>query len=164
METLLFISLFIYIACKIAVIKLFGTPGSFSETFYLLNERKKDLGYLFTLWCYAVGISVMIVMMNYSEGKWYQFLPFFAGGALCFTGTAPLFKGREKTIHFVSASVCAAIALLWMYLEGYWLIPFEALAIYLLLMEISGKRCLTFYLESVVFESCYTVLMLKLFF
>jgi hypothetical protein len=163
MTAILIISLAVYITYKISVIRLFGVPASVSETFYLFNDKKNNLGYLFTLWCYLIGISVMIVMTDCSEGTWYQFLSFLSGGALCFVGTAPLFKGHEKVIHYVSASVCAVSALAWMFLDGCWIIPFGMILIYLLFSEASGKGRLIFYLESGVFEATYTVLLMKLF-
>jgi hypothetical protein len=45
-------------------------------------------------------------------------------------GAAPLFKGHERTVHYVSAGVCAAAALAWMACAGYWIIPAVGLAMF----------------------------------
>jgi hypothetical protein len=96
-----------------------GIPASISDSFYVLNGKKKDAGYIFTAWCYAIGISVMGIVFCLSQGEWYQFLGMFAGGGLCFTGTAPLFKSHERLIHYVSATTCALSAALWLLFSGY---------------------------------------------
>jgi hypothetical protein len=126
MTALLYTS-FLLFAAYIAVIIAVngGVPASISDSFYILNRKKPGLGRLFTLWCDAVGISVMAVMFEFSDGAWFQFLSFFAGTGLCFAGTAPLFKSHEKVIHYASAAVCAVGAAFWTGLMGcYWLLPF----------------------------------------
>jgi hypothetical protein len=136
---------------------LFGLiPDSISDSFYLFNIEKRGLGYLFTAWCYIIGISVMALMIDASDGQWFQFLSLFAGGGLCFVGTAPLFKGRERTVHFTGAAVCAASSLVWIVLMGYWFIPvaFSLLLLFAIIRD--GKY--TFWAEAALFLSMYTTL------
>ncbi|MDR3140623.1 MAG: hypothetical protein LBU37_02680 [Tannerellaceae bacterium] len=111
-QTVFFVSLFGFLAYILSVVAMFGIPPSVSESFYLLDARKKDRGFLFTLWCYLIGITSIILMLSLSGERWFQAVGFFAGAALCFVGTAPLFKDREHKIHAGSAFVCALAALL----------------------------------------------------
>jgi hypothetical protein len=110
-----------YIAAVLVVNR--GVPASVSDSFYILNAKATGLGYIFTLWCYAIGISVAAMVFDASAGMWYQLLGLFAGGGLCFVGTAPLFKGHERIIHFTSAAVCAITAISWMVFAGYYAVP-----------------------------------------
>lgn len=52
---LIIISIVIFILYIISVICLFNIPWSISNTYYLLEERCKGLGWLFTMFCYGVG-------------------------------------------------------------------------------------------------------------
>jgi hypothetical protein len=157
METILFISLALFTGYIASVVAKFKIPASISESFYLLDKKKKNLGYLFTVWCYLIGISVMSMMFGLSTDEWYQFLGFFAGGGLGFVGAAPLFKSREKQIHYISATVCAFSALLWMFLSGFLMIPLTLL-ILALCASFKYKNSRVFFLEIAVFVSMYTVL------
>jgi hypothetical protein len=133
MITALTVSLALFVAYLTVIICLFGVPASISESFYLLESRRKGLGYLFTGWCWALAILVMSMMVTLSESRWWQFLSLFAGGGLGFVGTAPLFKSHEKTVHYVSTGVCALSALAWMTLAGYVFVPLTVLSGMLLL-------------------------------
>jgi hypothetical protein len=146
-----------YIAAVIVVNK--GVPASVSDSFYILNAKATGLGYIFTLWCYAIGISVAAMMFDASAGMWYQFLGLFAGGGLCFVGTAPLFKGHERIIHFTSAAVCAVAAILWMGLSAHGAIPLIWALIAVLVMEKYGNPM--FWAEIALFASMYITLFLN---
>lgn len=98
-------------------------PHSISDSFYVLNKKKKGLGYVFTLWTFVMAIMIMSQIFERTDGMWYQFLGLFAGGGLAFVGAAPAFRGHEKAVHTVSAVVCAVAGLGWMILSGYWYIP-----------------------------------------
>lgn len=139
-----------YIAFVIQVNR--GVPASISDSFYILNRRKKGAGYVFTGWCYAIGISTMVMMFELSADAWYQFLGLFAGGGLCFVGTAPLFKSCERLIHYASAATCALAAALWMVFAGYWwvLIPFP--------FAFLARRNRMFWVEVVLFLAMYATL------
>jgi hypothetical protein len=161
MEAILFLSFALftaYIAVVIVVNK--GVPASVSDSFYILNSKTEGLGYVFTAWCYAVGISVMAIIFSLSDGEWYQFLGLFAGGGLCFVGTAPLFKGYQETRHYVSASVCAVIAILWMVFAGYYAVPLICGLIAVPVIWKYGNPM--FWAEIALFASMYITLFLNL--
>ncbi|KAA6347958.1 hypothetical protein EZS27_004587 [termite gut metagenome] len=157
MKTILFISLAFFVGYIASVVAAFKIPPSISESFYLLDKQKKNLGYLFTIWCYFIGISVMGMMFELSTDKWYQFLGLFAGGGLGFVGTAPLFKSHEKTVHYVSATVCTFSSLIWMFLSGFWMIPLGLLTL-ALCVSFKYSHTRVFWLEIAVFVSMYTAL------
>jgi hypothetical protein len=163
MSIVLYISFAVYLSYIGAVMAVNKSvageliPASVSDSFYLLNSKKKGAGYLFTIWCYIIGISVMAVMFDASDGRWFQFLSLFAGGGLCFVGTAPLFKAHERTIHFASAGTCAIASLLWIVLMGYWFVPAGFLLSSLFTVK-SGEYM--FWAESALFDSMYVTLFL----
>lgn len=129
MNNILIISVTVFALYYGVVCRLFGCPWSISDTYYSWEKRKKGLGIIFTLWCYVVALTVMPLMIHYSEGQWFQFLSFFSGGGLAFVGTAPLFKTHEKIIHYVSAGVCAVSSLSWVCLMGMWHVAVIALVL-----------------------------------
>lgn len=135
-------------------------PCSFSDGFYILNEKKQGLGYLFTPWCFFVALSVMPIMFQLSDGKWFQFLGLFTGGGLGFVGAAPLFKSHEKTIHYTSAIVCAVSGFAWMALSGFWFVP--AIALIAFIYPACKDKKWTFWGELALFTSMYAVLLLML--
>jgi hypothetical protein len=138
---------------------LTGLPPSLSNTFYQLEAKGRNWGYLFTLLCYIVGISVMAAMLEACEGRWFQFIAFFAGGALCFTGTAPRFKAEEHRIHCISAAVCAGATVIWIALMGLVWVPcmwfgfFGAVGVW-------NRSRLTFWLEMAAFAAAYHALLI----
>jgi hypothetical protein len=122
MILVLMISLAAFVLYMACVILFFGVLPSISESYYRLEKRGR-CGYVFTVWCALIAVSVMAMMFECSEGRWFQFLGLFAGGGLAFVGTAPLFKGHERVIHYVSAGVCAVASVAWMGLMGVWYVP-----------------------------------------
>ena len=115
--TLLF---FAYIGWIVGIEK---EPHSISDSFYVLNKKKPGLGYIFTVWTFAMAILLMIQIFDRTDGMWFQFLGLFAGGGLAFVGAAPAFREHERTIHKVSAIACAVGGLGWMILSGWWYVP-----------------------------------------
>lgn len=160
MITLLIVSFAIFALYIAAILYIFGVPYSISDSHYLLNRLRKNLGILFTIWCFIIAFTVIPIMFEMTDGKWFQFLGLFTGGGLGFVGAAPLFKSHEKTIHYTSAAVCAASALSWMILYGYWYLP--AIAIVALIYPAYRDKKWTFWGELVLFASMYTTLLLIL--
>jgi hypothetical protein len=141
-----------------AMVVAFGVPYSISDTFYLMNAKKRNLGYLFTVWAALTGIAVAAMMFELSVGQWYQFLGLFAGGALGFVGAAPLFKGHEKKIHYTAAGVCAVAAVVWMVATGYWFVPATTLATCGVITMLTKTRKYMFWFEVVMFVSMFFVI------
>jgi hypothetical protein len=160
MTVLLIFSFVIFAAYITVIIKFFGVPHSISDSFYLLEGRRKGLGYVFTLWCWAVAFTVMAAMLQLSQGQWWQFLSLFAGGGLVLVGTAPMFKGHERTVHYASAGTCAVATLLWMCLEGYCYAPAVWMTVCGMIAARLGKP--VFWIEAGMFLSVFTVLFIEI--
>ena len=127
MTTLILISLLITVVYIAYTIKLFGVTWSISDTYYKLENKRKGIGMLFTLWAWIVAFTLMIAWLDYNL---YQPLVFLACMALMFVGTAAQFKQKlTEMVHYVSAGVCVASALTWIILVGYWYIPILSLSI-----------------------------------
>jgi hypothetical protein len=110
-----------YIAVECILQK--GIPQSISNSFYVLNGIKKDLGYIFTLWCWTVAITVAILAFELSAGIWYINLSsFVAVGGLLLVGAQPLFKKDEdaRRVHAAGAILAGIFSILWALLSGFW--------------------------------------------
>jgi hypothetical protein len=153
------ISLALLVAYVLVTAILTELPPSLSNTFYQLEENKKNTGYLFTLLCWGVGISVVMPMLKLSEGRWFQFIAFFAGGALCFVGAAPQFKSIDRQVHLIAAGLCAAATVTWVILMGLWYVPALWFAVFGAVAT-KNKPRLTFWLEMAAFCSAYHALLL----
>ena len=158
MSELLIFSFVVFAAYIAAAVLLFGVPASISDSFYLLEIRHRGLGYVFTLWCLVVALTVSAAMLEVSAGEWWQFLVLLAGGGLAFGGAAPLFKSHERVIHYVSAGVCAVAAVAWMAVCGYWYVPAAGLTACATVARRTGRT--VFRIETALFLSMYIVLLL----
>jgi hypothetical protein len=155
METVLIISFAIFAAYILYVFYRYGARPSLSDSFY-------SAGYLFTGWCFVIGISVTAIMLELSEGKWYQFLAFLAGSGLCLVGAAPRFKDYERVTHYVGAATCAVTALAWMVLFGLWYIPAATLVVAAVLSA-KRPRSQLLWFELALFVAAYAVFGVEIF-
>lgn len=158
MMTLILISLLITVAYLTYTFKLFGVPWSISETYYLLEKRKKGSGILFTLWTWTAGLPLLVAWLNLSEPS-HQPFAFFACGSLMLLGTAAQFKqSLTEMVHYISAAICVASALTWVVLVGYWYIPFISLSISILL-GLKYKKWIT-WIEIAALTATYITLLI----
>lgn len=116
-----FITFTAYVACMIA---LFGVPASISETYYLLDRKRRGLGWLFTGFCWLVAGALLPPWLDMTPDT-YRFVPFLAAAGLMFVGAAPQFKvSLSGPVHFIGAGVCCVFAGLWVILSGaWWMLP-----------------------------------------
>jgi hypothetical protein len=157
MISVLIPSIAVFVLYMAYVILFFGVLPSISESYYRLEKRGK-CGYVFTLWCASIALSVVAMMFQLSDGKWFQFLGVFAGGGLAFVGAAPLFKTHERMIHYAAAGICAVASVAWMALMGVWYCPVIILSAQGLVSLKSGNP--VFWIESGLFVSVYLALSL----
>ena len=149
-------SLLVTIAYLGYTIALFGIPESISDTYYLLERRKKGTGVLFTAWTWIAAFPLMIAWLDMAT---YQLLAFFACAALMFVGAAAQFKqSLTEMVHYVSAGICVASALTWVVLVGYWYIPFISLSICILL-GLKYKKWIT-WIEIAALTATYITLLI----
>ena len=110
--------------------------------------------YLFQVALGLGGFLMMLSLLEMTEGKWYQFLSFFATSALIFVAFAPDFKQMlEGKVHVAAAMVSAIAALTLIVLMGYWYVPILPFLVSILLIKKFGNK--TYWLEMVCFVSIF---------
>ena len=126
-----------------------GVAESLSATYYKVKKP-----YLFQIALGLTGFLMMIYLLGMTDGKWYQFLSFFATSALIFVAFAPKFKDiLEGKVHVAAAMVSAIAALTLIVLMGYWYVPILPFLVSILIIKKWGNK--TFWLEMVCFASIY---------
>jgi hypothetical protein len=117
---LVLISLGIFLTYNIGALCTFGVPSSLSNTFYLYNGKRKNLGMMFPAMMWSMGFTLLPAWLELGEviSPWstnLNFLAFFACAAICFVGAAPAFRANklESTVHTTAAITAAAASLAW---------------------------------------------------
>lgn len=117
MLTLVTISFCIFVAYILSTVYLFGVPSSISDTFYLLEAKKRNLGGAFTLMMFSIGFLIISPFIEITPENW-EFLPFLSVAGILFVGAAPLFKrgGTDTLVHTYGAISAGAFSLLWLFI------------------------------------------------
>lgn len=133
----------IFLAYNIALWIQFKIPSSLSESFYLYDKKRKNLGYIFTGMMFLTAFLLLPGWIEVSEasdicGVTLTFLAFFTCAAICFVGAAPAFRASEieSKVHSISAKVCAVAALLWDFIVC-WKIMYVPIATMLLVLLVA---------------------------
>lgn len=158
----------IFLVYNIVACKLFGVPSSLSVTYYLYENKKPALKWLFTAMMWAVSFCLMPAWIEISSGSNFQFLSFLAAASIMFVGTAPAFRSckMESIVHQVSAWAAAIFSILWIILVTpfWWLIP-----VCVLLCGGLGhltktiKSAQTYWVEMIAFGATFTAIILHYF-
>lgn len=105
---------------NIVAIYIFGMPSSLSDTYYLYENKKKNLGWIFSIMMWMMAGLLMPAWLGISDaiGFWesnFTSLAFFSACAIVFVGCAPRFRevGIENRMHMIAAKACACFALGW---------------------------------------------------
>lgn len=155
---LVIISFIIFAAYLAAMIKMFGLPASISDTYYLLERKRKGAGWLFTAMCWGVVGTLLPAWLDMTP-ETYQFTAFLAAAGLLFVGAAPQFKlSLTGPVHYAGAGLCCGGAVLWCLLSGYWFIPLNAFLIFGWVALRYGKPM--FWIEMAAFTSIYLTIFL----
>ena len=115
-------SLTLFITYNAVSIYYFGIPWSLSKTYYLYEEKKKNLGWLFTgfMWLMALTMLPAWIEVSIAVGSWmcyFTFLTFISGACIAFVGTAARYHDDlEGDVHMTTAKICAVCAILWCFL------------------------------------------------
>jgi hypothetical protein len=170
---LILISLFLFTAYNAVALKRFGVPKSLSDTFYLWNSVKKNLGYIFTGMMGGMAFTLLPAWIEVgnqvsSWSPFLNFLAFFTCGAIVFVGAAPAFRSNkmEGTVHEVSAKIAAACALIWCFVVCYqiWYVPLACIIAVLIagLCTRTFKKCLVYWLEMMAFAATFMTVIAEL--
>ena len=166
-------SLFLFTAYNVVSLKQFGIPKSLSETFYLWNSKKKNLGYVFTGMMFSMALTLVPAWLELGEviSSWSTYLNplvFFACAAIAFVGAAPAFRSNkmEGTVHEVSAKIAAACALIWCFAACYqiWYVPLSCIITVLIagLCTKTFKKCSVYWLEMMAFAATFITIITQL--
>lgn len=119
-------SLLIFAVYNTVALNQFGVPKSLSMTYYLWEEKKRNLGFLFTGMMFLMATTLMPAWLELSEvvSSWSIYLrplAFFTCAAIAFVGAAPAFRKSkmESVVHNVAARVAAICALVWCFVVCY---------------------------------------------
>lgn len=162
MLTLFIISFVVFFGYNIAIISKFGVPSSLSNSFYLLEDVKKGLGYLFTVMLYTTVFTLLPELMSVGSNPTFDFLKFFCAAMLGFVGSAPAFRGIDKEFHSIFAMVSAATGFLWIILATpYWyVLLISALVMMSVMLLTKTQKSITYWLEMIMFAAIYAVITL----
>lgn len=164
------VAILLFTVYNIVSLCKFGVPESLSNTFYLWNDVKKNLGYIFTGMMFTVAMLLMPAWLEITEviSSWSHnltVLPFFAAAAIAFVGAAPAFKSNklESTVHTVAAIIAAIFSILWCCVVCYsvaWIIvPASLLIIWsIALLTKTHKTAKVYWWEMVAFLATFTTI------
>lgn len=162
------ISFLLFIVYNSVALKLFGIPWSMSETFYLYESKKKGLGWLFTIFMWLMGLTMIPSWITISESldSWMcnlTFLSFISGACILFVGTAPRYKEYlEEQVHTIAAIICAACALIWDFVACWqiWYVPICGMIAPVIIATCtkSWKRSREYWLEMMAFDATFATI------
>lgn len=171
--TLTIIALIIFTIYNTCILSKFGVPHSLSQTFYLLNTIKRQLGYLFTIMLFSVAFCLMPGWIEITENitTWSNHLtaiPFLASALLGVVGAAPAFRDSDKEdkIHTISAYAAALLSIIWCAVVCYniaWFIIPICTVVILIAAKITKtlKPCLTYWLEMIALLTTFTTILVE---
>lgn len=130
MNSLIILSLTIAVVFLSWMVVKYSIPPSISSLYYKLESSKKNSGWWFTGFCWAVAFTLLPPWLDMTPEN-YKFLPFLAGAGLLFVGAAPQFKLQlTGTVHYASAAVCCVASQAWVIAYGYWCVAVASFIIF----------------------------------
>lgn len=149
----------LYIGC---IVFIFGIPWSISSTYYLLEEKKKGLGWLFTIFCYAAGGFLLPDWMNVTQES-YQYICFLSVAGLLFVGAAAQFKeSLTSAVHYTAAVMCCLLSQIWCFIAGFWWLSLLSFLFFLSIACLSRKKNWMFWVEIAAIMATYNSIVMKL--
>lgn len=165
---LICISFLLFIIYNSVAIGIFGIPWSMSKTYYLYEEKKKGLGWIFTIFMWIMSLTLIPAWIEISlfVGPWmsyFTFLGFISGACIAFVGTAPRYRDSlEGNVHMTAARICAVTALLWDFLVCWniWYVPLIAMIIPTVIGFITKtwSECRDYWLEMLAFDATFATI------
>lgn len=97
----------------------------------LVYDLPKKLQWLWTLWIWAITVTLAPPLMEATEGNTLQFLAFFLVASLGLCGAIPLVAGEKNRAHYTLAAIAGILSQLcviiinpwWLLVWGAWWIP-----------------------------------------
>lgn len=144
------IQILIFVSYITFIVSKFGVLSSISESWYRLEDYKKNLGILFTFFCWGIGF--LMPFHTVGDTGWFV----GSGAGLVFVGAATMFKStaaHTNIVHMVGAAMCIIMGFLgigFQYHQWYPLIMFVVSSIPLYLFV---KKNRTWWIEILAFVS-----------
>lgn len=92
--------------------RTFGLPSMVSDTYYQLETRRKNLGWIFTAVLWLVSLTMLMCLLD--TGKGIQAFAFLGCAGLAFVGAAPRFRQQEERgVHRTGAAIAALGGIAW---------------------------------------------------
>lgn len=161
----------IFVTYIAIAIKLFGIPASISNTYYLYEERHKNLGYIFTAFMLSVAFLMVNPMVYLGTFESWQLLGFVCPSGIALCGSAPFFNSGkdEKIVHCVGAITGVVSGLAWCFCLDtktsiYVTSAMVGLSIFGGVATETEDTCKTFWLEIAGFGTIAMVLFLETIF
>lgn len=149
------ISIVVFVLYISSVVLMFGVPWSISNTYYLLEAKRKGLGWLFTVFCWGVGGFLLPGWLDITPGN-YQFACFFSVAGLAFVGAAAQFKeSLTSTVHYMAAVVCCLFSQIWCIVTGFWLVSLLSFVFFLSVAGFSKRKNWMFWIEIAAITATY---------
>ena len=159
----------IFVIYNAVAIHFFGIPKSLSETFYLYQKKRRNLGYIFTGMMFTVALTLIPAWIEITEviSTWSHYLtvlPFLGAAMIAFVGAAPAFRSceLESKVHTISATAAAVFSLLWCAVVCYkiaYIIPISAVIIWSIAFATKTQETAqTYWWEMVAFLATFTTI------
>lgn len=127
MIALLFISMVMFLAFNAKIVGTYGVPTSLSRSYYLLDKR----GWIFSVMLAITAMSLMVVLLSVTTGRWYQFIAFIAAVSTIFVAFSPRYiEVYHSKIHLTAATAGAVAAVVLSLLLGYWYVIIGAVVLF----------------------------------
>lgn len=144
LQILIFISYVTFIVIK------FGVLSSISESWYKLEEWKRNSGILFTLFCWGIGF--LMPFHTLGDTGWFV----GSGAGLIFVGAATMFKSTAaytNVVHMVGAFFCITFGFLGLGFQYHQWYPLIVFLISVIPLYFTIKKNRTWWIEMLAFTS-----------
>lgn len=145
-----FIQIAIFIVYVTYIVITFGVLPSISESWYRLEEKKKNLGFLFTLFCWGIGF--LMPFHTLGDTGWFV----GSGAGLIFVGAATMFKStaaHTNIVHSVGAALCIVMGFLGLGFQYHEWLPGIMFIVLLIPSILFIKKDRTWWIEMLAFTS-----------
>ncbi len=149
------ISILIFCTYTAVMIKLFGVPEAYSETYYLLEKKHLDYGWGFTAFCILTAAFLLPPWLIMTPES-YQYTCFLSCAGLMFVGIASRFEESVTAeVHYGAAIISCIASQMWCIYAGYWYISTILIAGALIYLLLKDRRRWMFWLQLAAISATY---------
>lgn len=164
--TLIFIAFALFVMYNAVLVLNSGVPKSLSESFYVYENHRKGLGYVFTVFLFVMVGLMLPAWLELSDmlNDNFTFLVFLSMTSFTFVATAPAFKinPMASVIHNIGAWIGAGCALLWCFIvcnHIWWISLIAALIpVFIYIFSCQDKKTIIYWLELIAFSVIFATI------